>query len=265
MDKDVRKTTKTPEFRRRAGLAVQLLGAVLAVSAVAVTVLSSHAGATTLSNSIVTLRLASSGDVADNPLSDGEVVDVAVAANSELKRSSLEAAGYPSGAVPIKMLECADSGGEASNLPTEPTECDPTTVAATAILQSDGSLLLKGFTIYALPDLAVLGPSNGTVCDASHECVVGIFSDQNDFTKPHIFSAPFEVASSPASDSDTAGSAANTPGTGANSNATSSSGSAGASVALANTGSPTLWPWLVGLGAAMFIGGTVMRLNRRGT
>src|SRR6516162_1108547 len=72
----------------RMALALQLLGAVLVVSAVLVGAFSSHAGAAALSNGTVALRVASNGSVATSPLSDGQVVDVAVAPNSTLSQSS---------------------------------------------------------------------------------------------------------------------------------------------------------------------------------
>jgi len=264
MSKDVQKATKSPEWRRKAGLTAQVLGALLVVSSLAAAVFSSGAGASTLSNSVVTVKVASSGAVAQSPLSDKENVDISVAANSELGRPSLEAAGFPSGAVPIKLLECADSGGLSTNLPTEAAECDPGTIDSTADVQANGSLLVKGFTVYALPDTAALGASNGTTCDDSHECVIGIFANQNDFSKPHIFSAPFQVTASATSASSAGGSSNQGISTKSSTASTSASAALSASSAtLANTGSPTIWPWLLGAGAALLIGGTGVRLSRR--
>jgi hypothetical protein len=264
----VRKPEDRPALRIKVGQFVQLAGALLALSALAVALFSSHAGATTVSNNTVTVKMASSGAVAVSPLSDGAVVDISVAANSELDRSSLAAAGYPSGAVPIKVLECEDSGGTSENLPTKATECEPETIDSTANGQANGSLFVKGFTVYALPDPSVLGASSGTVCDASHECVLGIFANQNDFSKPHIFSAPFEVTPGSPSANDPGGSSdQGTSVKSATDSSTVSSGasasSAASSATLANTGSPTIWPWLLVSGAALLIGGTGMRLTRR--
>ena len=265
MSRQLQVTAKSSVWRSKAGIAAQFLGALLVVSSVALALLSSHAGATSLTNTDVTVRIASSGAVANSPLSDGKVVDVSVAANSVLNRSSLQGAGYPSGAVPIKVLECADSGGQTANLPTKATDCEPATVISTADVQADGSLSLNGYVVYALPDTAALGSSSGTVCDGSHYCVLGIFADQNNFSKPHLFSAPFQVSPG-ASAGDPAGSGPSTQGTSTNSKTTSSSASTSVSVApaaLANTGSPTLWPWFLVSGAALLIGGTGMRLSRR--
>ncbi len=253
-----------PDSARGPGLILQLLGAVLVVSSVVVVLFASHASAASLSNGTVTLR-SSSGAVATNPLASGQVLDVSVSANSTLSRSSLEAAGFPSGAVPIKVLECSDTGGQQANLPKEPSQCDPSTIVSVAGAQEDGSLYVKDLTIYALPDVAELGPSNGTVCDdAAHQCVLGIFSNQNDFSKPHLFSAPFQITSTAASNGAGSTNVAGAP--------TSSSAGSGASAAvsvpsatLANTGGPSLWPWLLGAGVVLLLGGSFLRRMRRPT
>jgi hypothetical protein len=265
-----------PERRRRASsrralLVVQILGAVLVLSSVVVGLTSSHAGASTLSNGTVTIRTgssgstASSGSVATNPLQDQSLINVVVGPNSTLNRSSLEKAGFPSGATVIKILECADPGGSEANLPTKPTECDPNTTYPTANLQENGSVFLSKFRVYALPNESVLGPSNGTVCDGSHQCVLGVFSNQNDFTKPFVFSAPFEVAPSQGTETDAGTPASPTPGS-----ATAGGGSTGASAAvsvspstLADTGGSEWWPWLLGVGLVLVVVGTVMRYIRR--
>ena len=57
----------------------QILGAVLVVSSIVVAVFSSHAGAASLSNGVVALEDGSA--VASNPLSNQQVINVAVAAN----------------------------------------------------------------------------------------------------------------------------------------------------------------------------------------
>ncbi len=254
-------TDKSRARRKTIGLAVQLAGAILAISSVFVAAFSSQVGATTLSTGTVTVRIPSSGAVADSPLSEQEVVEVEVAPNAVLKRTSLETAGYQSGAVPIRVEECADSGGTVGNLPTKASSCDPTTLESVGVIQPDGSLVLKTFTVLMVPDVQLLGPSTGIQCDASHECVLGIFSDQNDFQKPHLFSAPFLIdqSTTPASATSSSGSTAN----GTNSGSTATVASASASPVLANTGSPTLWPWLLGSGAALIIVGTLMRLGLR--
>lgn len=252
-------------------LGLQLLGGLLVIVSVMVGVFVSHAGASPLSNSIVAIKDASGNSVATNPLLHHQNVTVSVSPNSTFSTKSLEAAGFPSGAVLIKIQECADPGGSAANLPTLPTQCDPTTLVANASAQADGSLSFPGYTIYALPDVAEIGASNGTVCDVAHWCVIGLFSNQHDFTKPHLFSAPFQIdrTNAAASTSTPNASAGGSTSSGASGSAASTSGagaSAGVSVSpttLANTGGPALWPWLLGAGVILLVAGTVLRFFRR--
>jgi hypothetical protein len=248
-------------------LTLQLLGALLVVSSVIVGVFASHAGAADLSSGAVTIQT-SSGSTAKNPLVNNQVVDVSVGPNSTLSQSSLEAAGFPSGVVGMKVIQCEDPGGQAANLPQNLSTCAPATLDNGPGPQANGSVSIEGFTIYTVPDVAVLGASNGTTCDAAHYCVLGIFSNQEDFSKPHLFSAPFEVAggTAPTTGSSSTGSSA-TGSSGSSDPQTSGAGaSAGVSVSpatLANTGAPTLWPWLLGVGCILLLLGSSLRYFHR--
>jgi hypothetical protein len=253
--------------------ALQLVGAALVVSSVIVAVFSSHAGATGLSNGTVTLKT-SSGSTATSPLADQQVVHVSVGPNSSLSQSSLKAAGFPDGVVAMRVLECADPNGQVASLPQELTSCVPSSLDVGPGPQADGSVSIDDFTVYSAPDPAVLGPSNGTVCDASHQCVVGIFSNQEDFSKPHLFSAPFLVtpASSTAATSNSPGGGNGASSTNPSGASSSNSASGGASAAvsvspatLANTGAPSLWPWLLGAGCILLLLGSGFRYLRRPT
>jgi hypothetical protein len=229
------------------------------ISSVVVGVSSSHAGAAALSNGAVAVRTPN-GELATNPLHHRDIVDVVVAPNSTFNRSALETAGFPSGAALIKVEECADPNGSPDNLPKKPSDCDPTTVFPTANLKDDGSVVLSRYRIYSVPDESDLGPSNGTVCDGTHYCVLGLFTNQNDYTKPHLFSAPFEVTSTPAASTGTGSNSANF--------GLPSSHGASASVSLppatlANTGGPEWWPWLLGIGFILLAVGTTLRYFRR--
>lgn len=253
-------------------LTLQLLGAVLVVSSVIVGVFASHAGAADLSSGAVTIQTAS-GATAKNPLVNNQVVDVSVGPNSTLSQSSLEAAGFPSGVVGMKVIQCADPGGQAANLPQNLSSCAPATLDDGPGPQGNGSVSIEDFTIYTVPDVAVLGASNGTTCDAAHYCVLGIFSNQEDFSKPHLFSAPFEIAGGttpPTGSSATGSSAAGSSAAGSSASSdpqTSGAGaSAGVSVSpatLANTGAPTLWPWLLGAGCILLLLGSSLRYFHR--
>jgi hypothetical protein len=253
---------------RRVPLFLQLLGAALVVSSVVVGVSSSHAAAADLSNGPVTIQTAS-GATAKNPLQDSQVVTVSVSANSTLSQSSLEAAGFPSGVVGMKVIQCADPGGQVANLPQNLTSCAPATLVNGPNPQQDGSVSVEGFTVYTVPDVAVLGASNGTMCDTQHECVLGIFSNQEDFSKPHLFSAPFLVAggTETAATSPSGTSSSGTNSTGSSGSQTAPAGaSAGVSVSpatLANTGAPSLWPWLLGAGCILLLAGSGLRYFRR--
>jgi hypothetical protein len=174
---------------------VQICGAAALVGAAAMSLLSPGASASSLTSGPVSLN--TQGVVTPGtPYTGGQTIDLVVAANTTMNNAAMVAAGYPSGADPIKFLECADPGGTTANLPTKPTQCEPATVESNSGAATDGSMSLiggNGYTVYALPDSG-LG-SNGTVCDSkANPCVIGIFADQNDFTKPHLFSAPFYVS-----------------------------------------------------------------------
>ena len=207
----------------------------------------------------------SSGSTAKNPLVNNQVVDVSVGPNSTLSQSSLEAAGFPSGVVGMKVIQCADPGGQVANLPQNLSSCAPATLDDGPGPQENGSVSIEEFTIYTVPDVAVLGASNGTTCDAEHYCVLGIFSNQEDFSKPHLFSAPFEIAGGTTPQPTLVGNRLvgnrlvaprRIP------DSLSAGASAGVSVSpatLANTGAPTLWPWLLGAGCILLLLGSGLR------
>ena len=97
----------------------------------------------------------------------------------------------------MKAVECVDPGGLIANLPTNPlNNCDGQTVLSTSAVNADGSFSINGYTVYWLPDNATFGesasnkPTCGTV---PNYCVLYIGPNQLDFSKPHIFSAPFAV------------------------------------------------------------------------
>ena len=138
----------------------------------------------------------------DTPYSSGQVVSVNVAANPTLDQASLIAAGFPSGADPIKLVECADPNGLVANLPTKPSQCEAQTIDSNVTAAPNGSITLNGtngYTVLALPD-PTLGTSPITCSVAPNACVIGIFANQNDFSKPHLFSAPFQVSSNGGAD-----------------------------------------------------------------
>src|SRR5271166_2846939 len=217
-----------------------VIGAALVVASVVVVLIPTSANAAELTRPPVTLAAGGSSapNTLVNPLVSQQPIDVVVGPNSKMDRQSLEAAGYPSGAVVLKVLECADPGGSAANLPTKPSECEPETIKTIPGAQGDGSLVVKDYFVLSLPNVAALGTESATTCDMQHQCVLGIFTNQNDYTKPHLFSAAFNVA--PASGSggilgSGSGSSSGTNGSGSgsaasgNANGTGSGNSSGGS------------------------------------
>jgi hypothetical protein len=93
----------------------------------------------------------------------------------------------------IEILECADPGGSTANLPTSGKSCDGNTLPGDSIIvQPDGSFSEATYTLYALPNV-VLQENDSLVprCDPTHACVLYVGEDQNDFTRPKVFSHPF--------------------------------------------------------------------------
>jgi hypothetical protein len=95
----------------------------------------------------------------------------------------------------VNILECADPGGTAAHMPKSIADCDGDTIqGGTILINRNGSFSQTGYQVFSLPN-AVLGEqSNGQpICDLTHECVLYIGQNQEDFTQPKIFSAPFTV------------------------------------------------------------------------
>jgi hypothetical protein len=100
----------------------------------------------------------------------------------------------------VVIIECADPGGKASNLPTSAAEkCDVDTVAGTPTIPApNGSFSTPGYLMYQLPAKRLdEGPTWLPVCNKSNPCVLYVGENYNDFTMPKVFSAPFTVTPSP--------------------------------------------------------------------
>src|ERR1700733_14755825 len=96
----------------------------------------------------------------------------------------------------INIIECADPGGKAANLPISVTGCDGNTIQGVTILvQPNGSWYEHGYQLYALPNASQLGesPDSQPVCNQKKSCVLYIGQNQEKFTAPKIFSAPFVI------------------------------------------------------------------------
>ena len=210
------------------------------------------------------------------PWQSGQTVTVKVAANSTLDLSNLESSGGYHGEPAIRAEECDDPGGLAANLPAVPTNhCDGSTIATTSAVNADGSLTLTSFQVFALPDKVSLGEaSNGfPQCGTqANQCVLYVGPDQLDFTKPHLFSAPFLVE---ANGTDQPGTTAvttttvvtaNSAGVGASAAPPASDAGATAGGSLASTGLGPLTPWMLGGGGFLVIVGSAgkRRLRTKG-
>ena len=117
-------------------------------------------------------------------LRDGQAITVAVGPNKVYVPL-----------IAVNIIECADPGGKASALPKSLLHCDANTIQGNSVIaKPNGSIHETGYTVYRLPNQE-LGEGKTTIpiCDATHECVLYVGQDQNDFTKPKVFSAPFFV------------------------------------------------------------------------
>ena len=172
----------------------------------------------------------------------GEVVVVSVGANSL----------FTPGAK-VNILECADPAGTVAALPTSISNCDGNTIqGATLLVQSNGSVVDDQYTLYQLPN-AVLGEQSNAqpVCNGSNQCVLYVGEDQNDFTQPKLFSAPFAIGQAPDGSSSGSSAVSIAPPT----SLAASDGSA-ATGALALTGVPEALPWLILLGVLCILVGS---------
>ncbi len=121
---------------------------------------------------------------AGTPYSSGQTVKVTAPSGS----------GLPTGAN-VTLVECAAPNGV---LPTLPSQCDPGNTQSGDSINpaADGSFTYSQYQLYALPDPG-LSPSAITCGNTvATECVVGMFDSYDDFTAPHIFSAPFLISPS---------------------------------------------------------------------
>jgi hypothetical protein len=99
----------------------------------------------------------------------------------------------------VNILECADPGGKKKNLPTNADTCDGNTIQGNTILVAqNGSFSEHGYELYSLPNISQLGElSDGQpVCNEKKSCVLYIGENQENFTSPKMFSAPFQLQSS---------------------------------------------------------------------
>jgi hypothetical protein len=190
----------------------------------------------------------------------------------------------------VNILECADPGGKASNLPKDDSTCDGNTIQGnTVLVAADGSFSASGYAVYSLPNSTLGEQSNGQpVCNAGNPCVLYVGQNQNDFTAPKVFSAPFTVdpgvpttttlpsgltppgsTSTSSPDTNVTSTPPTTGSTVVTTTPSSSSGidpsvslstvGAGTPTTLASTGPPAQLAWLVTLGSGLVLVGSLGR------
>lgn len=222
-----------------------------------------------------------------HPYANGTSVTITVGPNSMFAPNSR-----------IEVIECAAAHG---TIPIDDTTCDGNTAQYGSVLvATNGSFQVPSYTLMALPT-TVLGENADQVpvCNATSECVLYIGENQNDFTQPKIFSAPFTVEPTAASTpepkpvpangsapsgsstgqggSTGSGASSGSSGSSAPSRSTGSTGSSGSSGAstggsadgasggtLAFTGIAEI-PLLLGTGTVLFVVGLVGSRRRRAT
>jgi hypothetical protein len=120
------------------------------------------------------------------PFDSGQLINVVIPANS--------AFAAPDNTSAINIVECAAPNGV---VPTNPIACDGNTIQGpTVVALADGSFTLQNYQAFALPDSVSLGEgSGGPICGntLATECILFIGNNQNDFTKPHLWSQPFLI------------------------------------------------------------------------
>jgi hypothetical protein len=116
------------------------------------------------------------------PFSSGQTISVQVPANTALNAN----AG-------VVIVECSAPGGVP---PTQTNACDTLTVQGDTIIPAaDGSFTYNNYQLFALPDAISLGEnaSHLPICDLTHECVLYIGNNFNDFNQPHFWSQGYFV------------------------------------------------------------------------
>jgi hypothetical protein len=164
----------------------------------------------------------------------------------------------------VNIIECADPGGTKAGLPVNESTCDVNTIEAdTVLVQADGSFTEHAYTLYATPN-AVLGEQSNWLpdCNTTQQCVLYVGENQDDFTQPKIFSAPFTFTTAAAT---IAGGRATSSAAAA---PTSTTDPVSASVSvpaatLAFTGPGPAWPWLAGTGVVLVSMGLLGRRSLR--
>jgi hypothetical protein len=126
--------------------------------------------------------------ITPGPYHNGQQINLSVGANKYFTPYSR-----------INILECADPGGRAKNLPTSVNTCDGNTIQGVTILVApNGSFFEHGYPLYSVPNAPQLGEQSDTLpaCNAKKACVLYIGQNQEKFTAPKMFSPAFRISKS---------------------------------------------------------------------
>jgi hypothetical protein len=161
-----------------------LAGTIAGLTFVSPSFASGPANGTQVPNSALPIGTYTAG----TPFSSGQIIQVSIPANSNLTPGAR-----------VNILECADPGGTAENLPTGISSCDGNTVQGdTVLVNSNGSVSYSSYTVYAVPDPSIGDTSTTPTCNDTNECVLYIGQDQTNFAgAPYYFSQPFFVNPTP--------------------------------------------------------------------
>jgi hypothetical protein len=124
--------------------------------------------------------------ITKGPYHNGQLIRLSVGPNRLFKRY-----------LHVNILECADPGGQKRNLPVNANTCDGNTIQGnTVLIAKNGSFSEAGYQLFALPNVKSLGeePTGQPVCSRRAKCVLYIGENQENFTWPKMFSAPFTIS-----------------------------------------------------------------------
>ena len=180
-------------FIRRVARTIATMAAIGAAAGIGVLALSGAAGADLTSGQQIQAAIPETPFTTGTPFASGQQITVSVPANTLLPHGQN-----------IHILECDAGPGGAP--PTGAFQCDTyTQYPNTVTVNSDGSLSITDFNVYALPSAALgEGPTNGTQCGSStNECILYIGPDQTTPTLPHVWSQGFQVVKTDATETGT--------------------------------------------------------------
>jgi hypothetical protein len=92
------------------------------------------------------------------------------------------------------ILMCSDPGAKPSHLPANDSSCDGLTLntGRTLDIGTTGTVDKEDYLIYKLP-LKIEPPDSIPKCNGNNACVLYVGQDQNNFTRPHVWSTAFYV------------------------------------------------------------------------